>query len=128
MNEEFQTLKLDYQTFTLQNKKNVAQHILLSDGGIVQINPQGTAIIESKYISQLPDLQIFRLIEPTLEQLISYGVLKPKTVTSPENDAPVSQELINNPGEGVPNTPSSVTADKGSSGEKQVVKTDTLKK
>lgn len=74
-NDAFDRLKMDFPIFEMRNIRGYAVSVMLADGDSVQVQPHGTAKINSVSMIQLPDFTAFKMISPTMADIIKSGVL-----------------------------------------------------
>lgn len=80
MNDAFDRLKMDFPIFEIRNTKSYPAQIELI-GDSVQINGYATGKVNSNQLYQIPDLSIFKMISPSMEDFINYGVIGGKDST-----------------------------------------------
>lgn len=103
-NDSFDRLKMDFPIFEVRNSKPYAQHISLINGDSVQANGNATIRIDANKLYQLPDLTAFKMVSPSMQDLISYGVIGSGVVTQqPQPEAP-PQPVSENENEDKPST------------------------
>lgn len=96
-NDAFDQLKMDFPIWELRNQRNYPIQIMLADGNEVQIQPNGNGRIQAASMIQLPDFTSFKMISPTMADIIKSGVLSnPKPADQPVfvQSAPESQETF----------------------------------
>ena len=74
-------LKSDFPVFLVKNMHSVPKIIFTLEGD-VQVQPYATAKIESQLLHQIPDNSVFKMVSPTVADLIKYGIIKPKTTAA----------------------------------------------
>lgn len=76
-------LKIAFPIFTIKNKMHYSNSIQAFDGESILFPPMGTRKVASSMIHNIPDPVIFQIIEPSVDDLIKFGVIKkPTTVVS----------------------------------------------
>lgn len=106
--EAFDRLKMDFPIFEFRNTKSYPAVIDLI-GDSVQANGFATIKVNSNQVYQVPDLSIFKLISPKMEDFIEYGVIGGKNnedqaaEKSEENSEAVAAASVENATEVVPN-------------------------
>lgn len=85
-NDSFDRLKMDFPIFEIRNNKPYAQHISLANGDSVQANGNATIRVDANKMYQLPDLTAFKMVSPSMRDLINYGVVG--NTTTPLAPAP----------------------------------------
>lgn len=86
--KSFETLKEAFPIFEVKNKKTVSKNILLANNEEVVVPPSATVKLESKNLIQIPDTTYFKLLVPSLNDLIEHNVIKvsPPPVESASKD------------------------------------------
>lgn len=82
-------LKTLYPVFIFKNRTNQPQEIPL-DNDSVQVPARGTTKLRSKHFINLPRLDTFTFIQPTLDDLRAVGLLATKEVKVEKKQIPPS--------------------------------------
>jgi hypothetical protein len=108
-NDAFDQLKMDFPIWELRNTRNYAIQIMLADGDEVQVQPNGNARINAASMIQLPDFTSFKMLSPTMSDIIKSGVL-----SSAPQDQPVFVQSAPEPQETFEVMPEPTYLDSGS--------------
>lgn len=85
-NDGLDLLKMDFPIFEIRNTMPYAALISLVDGDSVQAQAYATIKVHSNKLYQLPDMTVFKMISPSIDDLISYGVI----TSTPAESKPVA--------------------------------------
>lgn len=73
---DFNKLKEQFPRLKVQNRTSVPQTILYQNGDSVQIQPHSTRFISSENLLQIPNINNFDLLDPTIFQLRDAGIIE----------------------------------------------------
>ena len=98
LNSAFELLKQDFPVFELQNRRVIATQIELAGGDSVLAQPNATIKVKSEQFIQLPNLTYFKFVSPTIQDLVTYGVIqKGKKSESEPTPSPASADVGDSP-------------------------------
>lgn len=91
--EPFEKLVKICPLFVVENKTSIPQTIYLKDNDSIHVMGNARTRIKSERLLNLPDSTVFRLVQPTLEQLIDSGIVTSAEAVIIEGDpAPRSKK------------------------------------
>tara|TARA_B100001146_G_C15954282_1_gene336975 strand:- start:32 stop:388 length:357 start_codon:yes stop_codon:yes gene_type:complete len=95
-NSNFDDLKKEFPIFKIKNKTDLQQIIRLADNDSVQLPPRTTIRVESSKLIQVPDMKLFRPVEPSMEDYQAAGIVP--TGEKEKKTAPKSSSTSSNSG------------------------------
>lgn len=74
--KNFDKLLAAFPVFKLKNKKSVSKNIVLQNGEEVVVPANATVTIDSSELISIPSNLDFKLLSPTVADLISFGLIE----------------------------------------------------
>lgn len=81
-------LKQEFPVFVVKNKAPTSKQIILANNETVQVQPGAEKPIKSADLVQMPDSAYFKMISPSVADLVRCGVL-----TKKEKPAPIPNKV-----------------------------------
>lgn len=78
MTDGLTKLKEKFPQFVVRNRTDMARELPIAGGEVVQVGPNGFATIDSEDVIQLPDIRLFELRTPTMDDLVEAGLIQRK--------------------------------------------------
>lgn len=90
---DVELLKSKFTRIRVRNMTNYAVSVPYASGDSVQVQPGEVARLSTAGMMQLPDVSMMAIIEPTIPELISAGVITPRVKQSSTSSPAAAQPV-----------------------------------
>mgnify|MGYP000980433860 CR=1 FL=1 len=80
----FEALIKEFPIFTVKNKTSITKNIPLKDNEELVVPAHGVVKISAAILTGIPSSTYFKMVSPSIKDLINHGVIEGKKVSSVE--------------------------------------------
>lgn len=85
------TLKAEFPVFEILNRTNTVSTLSVANGETIHFGPRAQRRVQAEHIHQIPDPSEYKLVTPSMDDLIRHGLVTPKVTPAASDPEPTEK-------------------------------------